>query len=67
MICTSPILASYADAVRRDVRLIQNRYARKRGAGSHTADEIIGYDSMGFPLIVVDTLCVDRGPNSVAP
>jgi len=38
-----------AEAVRRNIRAIQQRYAAKRQADPRTADEIIGYDEHGLP------------------
>jgi hypothetical protein len=38
------------DAVRKNIRLIQQRFAAKRLADPRTADEIIGYDERGLPM-----------------
>jgi antitoxin VapB len=38
-----------AEAVRNDIRRIQQRFAAKRVADARTADEIIGYDEHGLP------------------
>jgi antitoxin VapB len=38
-----------ADAVRRNIRTIQKRFAAKRGSDTRTADEVIGYDEYGLP------------------
>jgi antitoxin VapB len=38
-----------ADAVRKNIRAIQQRYAAKPLADPRTADEIIGYDEHGLP------------------
>lgn len=37
------------DAVRKNIRRIQQRFAAKRVADTRTADEIIGYDEHGLP------------------
>jgi antitoxin VapB len=37
------------DAVRRNIREIQKRFAAKRGADRRTPDEVIGYDEHGLP------------------
>ena len=37
------------DAVRKSIRLIQQRFAAKRVADTRTPDEIIGYDEHGLP------------------
>lgn len=37
------------DAVRKNIRAIQQRFAAKRIADERTADEIIGYDEHGLP------------------
>jgi antitoxin VapB len=38
-----------ADAVRRNIRNIQQRFAARRGTDTRTPDEIIGYDEHGLP------------------
>lgn len=38
-----------AEAVRRNIRAIQQRYAAKRVVDARTDDEIIGYDEHGLP------------------
>jgi antitoxin VapB len=38
-----------SEAVRRDIRAIQQRFAAKRLVDARTADEIIGYDEHGLP------------------
>ena len=38
-----------ADTVRKNIRLIQQRFAAKREGDTRTADEIIGYDEHGLP------------------
>jgi antitoxin VapB len=37
------------EAVRKNIRLIQQRFAANRVADTRTADEIIGYDEHGLP------------------
>jgi antitoxin VapB len=37
------------EAVRKNIRLIQQRFAAKRVADTRTPDEIIGYDEHGLP------------------
>jgi len=37
------------DAVRKNIRRIQERFAAKQVADARTADEIIGYDEHGLP------------------
>ena len=37
------------EAVRRDIRAIQQRFAANRLVDTRTADEIIGYDEHGLP------------------
>ncbi|HKP74629.1 MAG TPA: type II toxin-antitoxin system VapB family antitoxin [Longimicrobiaceae bacterium] len=37
------------EAVRRNIRTIQQRYAAKHMVDTRTADEIIGYDEHGLP------------------
>ena len=37
------------DAVRRNIRSVQQRFAAKRGSDTRTPDEIIGYDEHGLP------------------
>ena len=38
-----------ADAIRKNIRMIQRSFAAKRGVDTRTADEIIGYDAHGLP------------------
>ncbi|HEX9936726.1 MAG TPA: type II toxin-antitoxin system VapB family antitoxin [Longimicrobium sp.] len=38
-----------ANVVRRNIRIIQQRFAAKRGADTRTPDEIVGYDEHGLP------------------
>jgi antitoxin VapB len=37
------------DAARRNIRMIQQRFAAGRGTETRTPDEIIGYDEHGLP------------------
>jgi antitoxin VapB len=38
-----------ADAVRRNIRMIQQRFVSGRGTDTRSPDEIIGYDEHGLP------------------